>query len=191
MKNKKIKQVKFLLLFSLLLLIAFSYGCAGTRASIHPLQPVEEGLVLTNYNNLDIKTEISNGVKMSQSRADGLVMWIISMLEEKYPNRFAKIGRDCLGISVAVNEPSTMLVTINFTQYEEGSRFLRWLMPGLGQMHIDGIVKILDKETNKVIAEYEVSKTFAWGGAYGELTGIAAIEPAFAEAVVDIILQKD
>ena len=191
MKNQKIKQVKFSLFFSLLLLIAFLYGCAGTRANINALQPIEEGQTFTNYKNLDIKTEISNGVEMSQNRVDGIVLWILTMLKEKDPNRFAKIGRECLGVSVEVNEPSTLLLTINFTKYDEGNKWLRFFLAGLGQMNIDGIVKISDKDTNKVIAEYEVSKNFSWGGAYGAETSIAAIEPAFAEAVVDIILQKE
>ena len=89
MENQRIKQVKFSLLLFLLLLVAFSYGCAGTRASSSVLQPIEEGIVLTNYQNLEINTEISNGVEMSQVQADRIVKHIISQLKE---NGFDIVG---------------------------------------------------------------------------------------------------
>ncbi len=184
MDAKNIKQVKFLLLFFLLLVVAFSSGCAGTKASSSALKPVDDGVVLTSYQNLEINTEISDGVEMSQSEADRIVGHIISKLKEKNPACFAKIGKEC-------NAPSTLQLDTNFTRYERGNAFARFMLAGLGQMHIDASVKLSDKNTKKIIAEYEVDKTFAWGGLYGSGTKIEDIEPAFAEAIADIILQND
>jgi hypothetical protein len=73
------------------------------------------------------------------------------------------------------------------TRYDEGNAFLRWLLAGLGAMHIDVEVTLVDRGTNDAIARHEVTKTFAWGGAYGAGTGIRDIEDGFAKAVAAAI----
>ena len=65
------------------------------------------------------------------------------------------------------------------------------MLAGLGQMHIDALVTVEDKDIDKMIAEYEVKKTFAWGGIYGGATKIEDIEPAFADAIVSLLLQEE
>lgn len=43
------------------------------------------------------------------------------------------------------------------------------LLSGLGQMHIDADVTLSDLATQEILAKYEVTKTFGWGGLYGGL----------------------
>ena len=41
-----------------------------------------------------------------------------------------------------------------------------------------------------MLGEYEVKKTFAWGGIYGASTKIEDVEAGFAEGVADLILRR-
>lgn len=65
------------------------------------------------------------------------------------------------------------------------------MLAGLGQMHIVATVTMEDKNTKKEISRHQADKTFAWGGIYGGATRIEDLEPAFVEAVVNIVLQKE
>ena len=182
MKRQEIAQVKFAIL--LLLLLVICYGCAGTKGSVRALQAVEKGVVLCAFENLEIVSEIADGVKMQQNQANRIIELISAKLKEKAPNCFQEITRGC-------DKPSTLSLTVNFTRYDKGNAFARAMLAGLGQMHIDAMVNISNKCNGKLLAKYEVTKTFAWGGAYGGSKSIEDIEPAFAEAIVSTILQED
>lgn len=75
-------------------------------------------------------------------------------------------------------------------RYEEGNAFARAMLVGLGRMHIDADVALSNWETKESIVQYEVSKTFAWGGLYGGLTDIKDVEDGFAKAVAASILGR-
>jgi hypothetical protein len=64
------------------------------------------------------------------------------------------------------------------------------MLAGLGQMHINADVTMSDSTTKSNIAQYEVSKTFAWGGLYGGFTDIKVVEDGFAKAVAASILGR-
>ncbi len=57
------------------------------------------------------------------------------------------------------------------------------MLAGLGQIHIDGEVKLVELPDRKQVGVFSVSKTFAWGGIYGGSTGIEEIEQTFADGV--------
>lgn len=182
MERQKIAKVKFAIL--LLLLLVICYGCAGTKGSVRALQPVEKGVALCAFENLEIVSEIADGVKMQQNQVNRIIELISAKLMENAPNCFQEITRGC-------DKPSTLSLTVNFTRYDKGNAFARAMLAGLGQMHIDAIVNISNKSNGKLLAKYEVTKTFAWGGIYGGSKSIEDIEPAFAEAIVSTILQED
>jgi hypothetical protein len=75
-------------------------------------------------------------------------------------------------------------------RYEAGNAFMRAMLVGLGQIHIDADVNLTNRETKESIATYEVTKTFAWGGAYGGFTDVKDVEGGFAKAVAASILGK-
>lgn len=64
------------------------------------------------------------------------------------------------------------------------------MLAGLGQMHIDADVALIDPATDEQVAKYDVTKTFAWGGMYGGFTGIKDIEDGFAKAVASAIAER-
>jgi hypothetical protein len=54
-----------------------------------------------------------------------------------------------------------------------------------------GKLTLVDRDRGEDVGVYSVSKIFAWGGFYGLGTTIEQVEEGFAEAVVEILLQKD
>jgi hypothetical protein len=76
---------------------------------------------------------------------------------------------------------------IVFTQYDDGNAFARFMLAGLGQIHIDGTVVFTDATTGREIGKYKVSKDFAFGGIYGVATHIEDVEKGFARSVAAIL----
>ena len=184
MQQKGIMKKNWITVFILMILPLFAYGCAGTQASYNALHDVEEGVVLTSYDNLEIKTEAQEKVVIHEYEMERMVSQIKAKLKERNPTCFKDISKN-------TDAPSTLVLKIKFTKYEKGNAFARAMLAGLGQMHIDAEITIEDKKTMQVLAKHEVKKTFAWGGMYGGITRLEDIEPAFAEAVASIILQED
>ena len=75
---------------------------------------------------------------------------------------------------------------MTFTTYDKGNAVARLMLIGLGQIHIDANVALIDATSNAILANYFVHKTFAWGGAYGGTTSIEDVESGFAASVVKI-----
>ena len=78
---------------------------------------------------------------------------------------------------------------VELTRYEKGNAFARAMLAGLGQIHIDAHVTLISLPEKKSIADFDVSKTFAWGGIYGGATSIEDVEPAFAEGIAEAVTQ--
>jgi hypothetical protein len=57
------------------------------------------------------------------------------------------------------------------------------MLAGLGQIHIDANVKILTGSNKQKLADFTLTKTFAWGGIYGAATSMQDIEKTFATGV--------
>ncbi|MDB5408844.1 MAG: hypothetical protein JWL84_3756 [Rhodospirillales bacterium] len=77
-----------------------------------------------------------------------------------------------------------------FTNYDEGNRFARFMLVGLGQIHIDADVVLVDATSGATLGQYRVSKQFAFGGLYGGATSIEDVEKGFAKSVAEIFTQK-
>ena len=92
--------------------------------------------------------------------------------------------------SAMTTAPDTLYVTINFTRYDEGNAFARMMLAGLGQIHIEADVFGEDRVRQRILFKSKVTKTFAWGGAYGGATGIKDVEDGFAQAVANLLLSQ-
>ncbi|NOT57566.1 MAG: DUF4410 domain-containing protein [Deltaproteobacteria bacterium] len=108
---------------------------------------------------------------------------IIKNIRTEVPNRFQTINQASPG-------PSTLNATVMIKRYEEGNAFARLMLAGLGQIHIDADIVLSEEGTKESLAQYEVSKTFAWGGMYGGLTDIMDVEDGFAKAVATSIVGR-
>lgn len=77
----------------------------------------------------------------------------------------------------------TYEIDVNLKQYEKGNAFARAMLAGLGQIHIDADVAVFTLPDRTKQHDFEISKTFAWGGIYGGVTTIENVEDGFAEGV--------
>lgn len=84
-------------------------------------------------------------------------------------------------------------IDVRVKKYDKGNAFARAMLAGLGQMHIDALVAMYTLPENEKVTEFEISKTFAWGGIYGASTTMEDIEHGFAEGIAEAVtkIKKD
>ncbi|WP_395749449.1 hypothetical protein [Prosthecobacter sp.] len=80
-------------------------------------------------------------------------------------------------------------LVVNITRYTKGSGVVRTAMPGMGQMHVDGVVTIYQMPKHVPMGEFIVRKSFAIGGIYGLTVNMDKINAAFAEGVAKTVCQ--
>ena len=171
-----------LALMAMGLLANFIAGCAGTAGTARPLTEATKPEILTRYTKLAIATsaqgDASTMTAADRERIAALVAQKVNVLA---PNRFADVA-------AATPDSETLQATIAFTRYDQGNAFARFMLAGLGQIHIDADVTLEDRVLQTVLGKFKVTKTFAWGGIYGGATRINDVEEGFAEAVAKVVL---
>ena len=80
-------------------------------------------------------------------------------------------------------EKKTYEVEVTLTRYEKGSSVARLMLAGLGQIHIDAVVRVYVDPDKRKVGEFTIKKTFAWGGIYGGSTSMEDIEVTFAGGI--------
>jgi Domain of unknown function (DUF4410) len=158
-------------------------GCAGTAGSAKLLtsaSPTPDAL--SRFSKVKLATSSQGkAASMSASDRERIAELVARKVKERAPNRFADLA-------ATATDPHTLQVSIAFTRYDEGSAFARFMLAGLGQIHVDAEVTLQDAAGETVIGKYDVTKTFAWGGIYGGSTNIRDVEEGFAEAVANVVL---
>src|SRR5215475_2803143 len=151
-------------------------GCGGTAGSARPLASLAKDESLGHYTKVAFVTS-ANGEAAQMNAADRerIIGRVTRKLQERAPTRFADLA-------ATAPDPHTLRVSIAFTRYEKGNAFARFMLAGLGQIHIDAEVTLEDYTRQAALAKYEVTKTFAWGGIYGASTSIEDVEEGFADA---------
>ncbi|MGC4099052.1 MAG: DUF4410 domain-containing protein [Nitrospira sp.] len=157
-------------------------ACAHSPGSYEPVIPLKTGTTIERFTNLHLEATNKNEVPMVQTDRERLVNNILRQLQ--VTNRFKELN-------VANPSPNTLNAMVEVTNYDKGNAFLRFLLAGLGQIHIDGTLTLQDRDRSDVLGTYEVNKTFAWGGLYGMGTKIEEVEEGFAAAIAEILLGKD
>jgi hypothetical protein len=158
-------------------------GCAGSAGSAKPLTTAAKPEILARYTKVSLATSAQgdDSSKMTAADRERIAALVARKVQEITPNRFADFA-------ATTTDAETLHVTIAFTRYDEGSAFARFMLAGLGQIHINAEVTLEDRAAQTVISKFEVTKTFAWGGIYGGATGIKDVEDGFAEAVAKAVL---
>jgi len=112
-------------------------------------------------------------------------------IQEAEKTRFAEtIEQKITSLKILNNRNGKMKtyeVELLLTRYDKGNTFARLMLAGLGQIHIDGQVKLLELPERKLVGEFSMSKTFAWGGLYGSGTHIEDIEKTFADGLASAL----
>lgn len=172
-------KMSFALLFCVISLACFS-GCAGSAPTAEFKKPISDihRLCLTDETSVKIVT------------ADGVVLNDISRL--RLESRLLQtINEKKKTVQCKTADKRVFVLNTKITNYDEGNAFARAMLAGLGQIHIDGdFVLNHISAGNDAVAEFTLSKTFAWGGMYGAATRIEDVEPAFAEGVAMAIVAQ-
>ncbi len=128
----------------------------------------------------DVSAEAQQGVVMTPTDLQRISEQVRAEIGARFPQL----------VAAGTNPPAeaTKLKMV-FTRYDEGSGFGRFMLAGVGQIYIDADVLLIDA-SGQVVAKYQVSKQFAFGGWYGGLTRIQDVEKGFAKSVAEIFKDK-
>jgi len=170
--------------FIITLTCNFLLGCASSGGSHELLSPIFNSKQISKYSDLKISVDSKADAHLSQSDKDRLTHQIIKDIKGDAPLRFQSINQ-------ASQNSNTLLASVEIKRYDEGNAFARFIFYGLGQIHIDADIMLSDLATKEKLAQYEVTKTFAWHGFYGGLTDIKDVEVGFCKGVSDSITGKD
>ena len=80
-------------------------------------------------------------------------------------------------------------LVVNITRYTRGSGVVRTALPGMGQMHLDGVVTVYQLPKRLKVGEFIINKAFAIGGLYGLTVNMNTIANTYAQAVAKTVCQ--
>ena len=83
----------------------------------------------------------------------------------------------------ALASPRSVQVLLHVTRYEKGNAFARAMLAGLGQIHLEGTIFVYQMPDRVLLEDFDLQKTFAWGGIYGAATSMEQIEDTFTDTV--------
>ena len=156
-------------------LLLITAGC-GTTTTLN-LRSTDYVVDLTQYKSLTIQTSTTQGATVPEATQAPMKGLIKDEILECCRGRFENIS---------LGDPGAddLILNVKFTIYEEGNRFARFMLAGLGSMQIHAEVEIKDTKSGQTIYGGEAGKTFAWGGVYGAVTGIDDLEKGLPKEVV-------
>ena len=153
-------------------LTALVAGCAST-----PPEPkfthtmVSESRVAAT-DTVDVVIETAEKITVNPYERDRVAQKIKAKIDErKVKNPPSAAG------------PRTVQVFLHVTRYEKGNAFARAMLAGLGQIHLDGTIYLYQMPDRVLLEDFDLQKTFAWGGIYGAATSMEQIEDTFADSV--------
>jgi hypothetical protein len=156
--------------------LAFSLaGCAGSASDPVAVQALTAERQ-ANLHITDVNAVAATGVVMTSYDLDRIAQKVKAQLTAGAPG-------------VLTGNGPGLKMKVFITQYDKGNAFARAMLLGLGQIHIEATVSLVDS-TDAMVAQYQVSKDFAFGGVYGASTNIEDVEDGFAKSVVEIVQQK-
>jgi hypothetical protein len=154
-----------------LLMAALLVGCAGTAPKPTFSQPMAVAASITAGDASEVAIDAPQSMEILPQERDRLAQKVKLRIEARKAT------------NARIDPPRSYQVLLRLSRYEKGSKFARAMLAGLGQIHIDGTVSVFQMPEHTLIGEFELKKTFAWGGIYGASTDIEAIEDTFADAV--------
>jgi Domain of unknown function (DUF4410) len=146
-------------------------GCASTAPKPQFSQKIVADARIGKADTTAVSVDASTEVKILPEEKERLAQKIQQKIDARKST------------NVAVGAPKSYSVELHLTRYQKGSAFARFMLAGLGQIHIDGTVDVYQMPGHTRVGEFDLKKTFAWGGAYGGTTNIEDIETTFADGV--------
>ena len=171
--RKNCTRTLWALILPVIIAVAIVAGC-GTTPLV--LKTADSRIDLSQYKSLAIETS-TQGFSVPGSAQARIGELVKTEVLECCAQRFQSIALDA-------TQPHDLVLKIKFTVYDEGNRFARFMLAGLGSMQIHAQVEILDPKSGNLLSAGEAGKTFAWGGIYGASVGIEDLEKDFVKEVV-------
>jgi hypothetical protein len=156
----------------LAVLIGALAGCASSVPKATIAQPIAVNARIAAPDQETVRVDATDSVKILPSE--------IQRLTEKVT---ASINTRKLANSSDGADGRSYEVDLSLTRYEKGNAFARAMLAGLGQIHIDGKVTLFLLPDHTKVGEFQLAKTFAWGGIFGAATSMDDIENTFADGV--------
>ena len=156
--------------------ILVTAGCAtATTKPITLEQPAVAAA--TPIHISDVIIEAKDGIWMSDNDHDYLRQKILAHLDVQAR------GSDHAA-------PTTdYAMHVQLTRFDKGNAFARLALIGLGQIHIEATITLVDAQGAQH-GQYKVVKTYAMGGLAGGLTSASDVEEGFAKSVAAIVSPK-
>jgi len=150
-------------------------GCASSAPQAQFIQPLAPSSLTRANDNAKVALEAAPGITMMDYEKARLTERLQAQLDSK------KL------LNTATGDKKEYEVNVIITRYEKGDAFARAMLAGLGQIHLDGTIKVCVLPAHEQVGEFTVNKTFAWGGLYGASTTIEDAELGFVEGVTDAL----
>jgi hypothetical protein len=150
-------------------------GCAGVPFT--PLQPPPAGYAADKFDFLAVSVAPHEGVELLAPDKERLTQSIIKQAQASHLGHFK-------GFNPVESSPNTLVLEVEMTRYEKGNAAARLMLAGLGQIHVDGLVTVKNKDTGAMLGKYAVQRTYFGGGLMGATTSVEQIETQFAVGVI-------
>ena len=154
-------------------------GCAGTPPKPTFSQSISAGQRIAAPDGAQVVVDAPDTLAMLGAEKDRLAEKItLKINTRKVSNSSPEAAK-------------TYQVAVHITRYEKGNKFARFMLVGLGQIHIDGTVEMFQMPAHAPVGKFDMKKTFAWGGIYGGVTGIEEIEDTYADGVAAAVTGQE
>lgn len=151
-------------------------GCASTSPNNAKFsQELSKEKYLDANDAATVKVKSNDGVIITTDEKERMALVITNKVNEQ------KI------LNVDSEDKREFEMEVLITRYEKGNAFARAMLAGLGQIHIDAKVSLFLMPEREQIANFNIDKTFAWGGIYGGFTSIEDVEEGFATGVAEAV----
>jgi hypothetical protein len=154
-------------------------GCAGTPPSAKFTHNMISDSRVAASDSAEVTIEIAEHIEVLPSDRDRVAQKIKARIDAR------KLT------NTASSEPRSFQVVLHVTRYEKGNRFARAMLAGLGQIHLEGTIAVYQMPAHTLVEEFDMQKTFAWGGVYGASTSMEEIEDTFADGVAATVTGQD
>ncbi len=165
-------KIKSIVLAAGLMVLA---GCATDAPKAAFTQPLAKSSSLCAGDGSKINVDAATGVSLMDYEKERLAETIEAKINAKQV------------LNPAGTEKRQFEIDVTITRYDKGSAFGRLMLAGVGQIHVDGHVYVYQLPAKEKVGEFNLAKTFAWGGMYGATTTIEDAEQGFAEGIANAV----
>lgn len=154
-------------------------GCATTAPTGTFTQRLPKEHIVEKNDNVSVKVEASQGVSIADYEKQRLSQKIKEKIDIQKLN------------NAGSGDAGNYEIEVLLTRYDKGNAFARAMLAGLGQIHIDAHVSQTVLPERKKVSEFDIDKTFAWGGIYGGVTSIEDVELGFADGIAETLTKAN